>query len=84
MRADELAGLRAAVEACTPADELDAGERLLGQISSLEAGALDADGDAELTFRPAPGTEALAARALEHLRAKPLRRRAPRRPARRG
>lgn len=75
LRADELAGYRAAVIACSRADERDLCERLLGQLASLEAQALLADPATQFTFAPPPGGLALARRAVEHLRAKPLRRR---------
>lgn len=81
LRADELAGFRAAVIACSPADDREPCERLLGQIASLESQASMASPDSELTFAPPAGTEALARRALENLRAKPLARRFKREPA---
>jgi hypothetical protein len=49
--------------------------RLLGLLASLEAQALDADPDSELSFYAPPGASGLAHRAREHLRAQPLRRR---------
>jgi hypothetical protein len=54
LRADELAGYRAAVIACSRYEERELCERLLGQLASLEAQALAADPDAELTFAPPP------------------------------
>jgi hypothetical protein len=83
LRAGELPSFRAAVIACSGAGERDLCERLLGQLASLEAQALSAHPDDELTFAPPRGSIALAQRALEHLRAKPLRRRFVREPARR-
>ncbi len=81
LRADELAGYRAAVIACSRAEERELCERLLGQLASLETQALAAEPAAELTFAPPPGGSALAHRAVEHLRAQPLRRRFRREPA---
>ena len=83
LQAHELPGYRAAVIACSRDDERELCERLLGQIASLEAQALDSDPQAELTFTPPPGGGALARRAVEHLRARPLRRRRFVRPQRR-
>ena len=82
LSASELPGYRAAVIACSREHELELCERLLGQLASLEAQAFDADPDAELTFAPPAGGLRLAQRALEHLRAQPLRRRFKREPAR--
>jgi hypothetical protein len=81
LRADELAGYRAAVIACSGHDEREHCERLLGLLASLEVVALSLAPGADLTFVPPPGGLALARRALEHLRARPLRRRT-RRPLR--
>ena len=81
LHARELPGYRSAVIACSREDERDLCERLLGQLASLEAQAFDADPGAELTFVPPPGGARLAHRALEHLRAQPLRRRVRREPA---
>jgi hypothetical protein len=75
LRADELAGYRAAVIATSRGDERDLCERLLGQLASLETRALDADPGMRFSFAPSPGGADLAERALEHLHAKPLRRR---------
>jgi hypothetical protein len=75
LRADELVGYRAAVIACAHAEERDLCERLLGQLASLEAQALSADPATMFTFAPPPGGAQLARRAVEQLRAKPLRRR---------
>jgi hypothetical protein len=75
LRVDELEGFRAAVIACSREDEHDLCERLLGQLASLEAQTFGADPDTELTFAPPSGGLRLAQRALEHLRAQPLRRR---------
>jgi hypothetical protein len=83
LRADELEGFRAAVIACSRAEERELCERLLGQLASLEAQALSAAPDEELTFAPPRGGTVLARRALEHLRAEPLRRRFRREPVRR-
>jgi len=75
LRADELAGFRASVIACSQSDERALCERLLGQIASLEAQARLADPATPFTFAPPPGGADLARRAVEHLREKPLRRR---------
>jgi hypothetical protein len=75
VRVDELAGFRAAIIASREPGEDEVCERLLGQLASLEARAIDADPGAELMFAPPPGGTALARRALEHLHARPLRRR---------
>jgi hypothetical protein len=75
LRTHELPGYRAAVIACTRPEELELCERLLGQLASLEAQALDATPDVQLSFAPPPGGAGLARRAVEQLRAKPLRRR---------
>ena len=74
LRVDELAGYRAAIIDCARTGEDELCERLLGQLSSLEAQAAGAGPDGELKFSPAPGAGALAARALDHLRTRPLRR----------
>ena len=55
LRADELVGYRAAVIACSLAEERELCERLLGQIASLESQAVHGAPDAELTFAPPPG-----------------------------
>jgi hypothetical protein len=81
LRASELVGYRAAVIACSLAEERELCERLLGQIASLESQALHGVADTELTFAPPVGGAELAQRALEHLRAQPLRRRFRREPA---
>lgn len=83
LRADELAGYRAAVIACSRADEPELCERLLGQLASLEAQALSVAPDTQFTFAPSGRALGLARRALEHLHAQPLRRRFTREPARR-
>jgi hypothetical protein len=83
LRADELTGYRAAVIGCSRVEERELCERLLGQIASLEAQALDADPATEFTFAPPRGGAQLARRAVEQLRAQPLRRRPPRPRARR-
>lgn len=75
LRADELAGYRAAVIACAREEERELCERLLGQIASLEAQAAAADPAAKFTFAPPPGGAKLAHRAVDSLREKPLRRR---------
>jgi hypothetical protein len=80
LRAHELPGYRAAVIACSRGDERELCERLLGLLASLEARALDADPATEFTFSPPPGGVRLAQRALEHLRAQPLRSRFQREP----
>jgi hypothetical protein len=72
----ELAPYRAAIIACSRGDEQELCERLLGQLASLEAKALSAAPGGVLEFVPPRGGSALARRALEHLRAQPLRRRA--------
>jgi hypothetical protein len=81
LRADELPGYRAAVIASSRYEERELCERLLGQLASLEAQALGADSAAELSFAPPPGGSALAHRAVQYLRAQPLRRRFTRAPA---
>jgi hypothetical protein len=81
LRASELVGYRAAVIACSQPQERELCERLLGQIASLESQAVAGESDSELTFAPPAGGAALAQRALEHLRAQPLRRRFTREPA---
>jgi hypothetical protein len=81
LRASELVGYRAAVIACSRPDESGLCERLLGQIASLEAQSVADARDAELTFAPPAGGAMLAQRALEHLRAQPLRSRFTREPA---
>ena len=81
LRASELPGYRAAVIACSRDDEHELCERLLGQLASLEAQAFGADPSAEFSFVPPSGGLRLAQRALEHLRAAPLRRRFRREPA---
>jgi hypothetical protein len=75
LRAQELPGYRAAVIACSRSDELELCERLLGQLASLEAQALYATPDVQLSFAAPPGGADLARRAVAHLRAQPLRRR---------
>jgi len=75
LQAHELAGYRAAVIACSRDEERELCERLLGLMASLEAKALDCEPDAELTFYPPPGGAELAQRAVENLRAQPLRQR---------
>jgi len=73
LHAEELASFRAAVISCAEEEDRDACERLLGQISTLEARAHEGD---EVTFTAPPGSQDLANRALIHLRTKPLPRRA--------
>jgi hypothetical protein len=75
LQAHELPGYRAAVIACSRDDERELCERLLGTLASLEAQAMDADPDSELEFYAPPGASALAQRAVDNLRARPLRRR---------
>jgi hypothetical protein len=81
LRANELVGYRAAVIACSLAEERVLCERLLGQIASLESQAVNGAHDTEVGFVPGAGAAGLAQRALEHLRAQPLRARFTREPA---
>ena len=69
LRADELAGYRAAVIICAEDEDRDACERLLGQLATLEAQAREGD---ELSFTAPPGAQDLANRAFTHLRLEPL------------
>ena len=75
MRADELAGYRAAVIACSHGEDRELCEKLLGQVASLEALAGSVPPDTPFTFAPPPATIGLARLAVEHLHKQPLRRR---------
>ena len=75
LRADELAGYRAAVIACSHGEDRELCERLLGQIASLETLAHAVPPETPFTFAPPPGGMRLARLAVEHLRKQPLRRR---------
>ena len=75
LRADELAGYRAAVIACSHGEDRELCERLLGQIASLEALAYAVPPETPFTFAPPPGGMRLARLAVENLHKQPLRRR---------
>ena len=81
LRADELAGYRAAVIACSHGEDRELCERLLGQVASLEALARCVEPETPFTFVPPPGSVRLARMAVEHLHKQPLRRRFVREPA---